>query len=192
MGLAIGTRPDCIDREKLRLIETYTATHMVWIEYGLQSAADRTLRLINRGHGREDFVEAVRLTQRRQILICAHVIVGLPGESIHDIIRTAQLLADLRVDAVKIHNLYIEADAPLAELYKSGRCTLLSRERYVDWVTYFLEYLHPQTIIQRLTGDPDPESLLGPLWTLEKGRTLTMINQRLEDRHTFQGNRYDG
>ena len=189
MGLAIGTRPDCIDREKLACIESYTTSHMVWIEYGLQSASNRTLQRINRGHTVEDFVRAVRLTQGRNILICAHVILGLPGESIQDIIRTARLLASLGVEAVKIHNLYVERDAPLAELYKRGRCALLSQEDYVNWVTCFLEHLHPKTIIQRLTGDPNPGSLLGPSWTLGKARTLTMIKQCLEDRRTFQGSR---
>jgi len=190
VGLAIGTRPDCVDREKLELIGSFTATHMVWIEYGLQSASDRTLRRINRGHTVQDFVQAVRLTQGRHILICAHVILGLPGETTADIVRTARLLADLRVEAVKIHNLYVEKDAPLAEPYRSGQFTLPSRDRYADWVSCFLEHLHPETIIQRLTGDPDPESLVGPSWSLEKSKTLTKIHRCLEDRQTYQGRRY--
>jgi radical SAM superfamily enzyme len=95
------------------------------------------------------------------------------------------------VDAVKIHNLYIETDAPLAALYREGRCPVLGQAEYVDWVIRFLERLHPETIIQRLTGDPDPKSLLAPLWALEKQRTLNMINQGLENERTFQGSRYD-
>ena len=191
VSLAIGTRPDCVDSTKLALIESYTSTHMVWIEYGLQSARDRTLQQINRGHTVEDFVHAVDLTQGRDIRICAHVILGLPGESLQDAVRTARLLARLRVDAVKIHNLYIEADAPLASLFNSGGYLPLNQETYVDWVIHFLEHLHPETILQRLTGDPDPTTLIGPSWATRKGQTLSMINRSLEDRRTFQGRRYD-
>lgn len=190
VSLAIGTRPDCVDPTKLALIESYTSTHTVWIEYGLQSARDRTLQQINRGHTVEDFVHAVDLTQGRDIHICAHVILGLPGESLQDAVRTARLLARLRVDAVKIHNLYIEADAPLAPLFKRGRYLPLSQETYVDWVIHFLEHLHPETILQRLTGDPDPRTLIAPSWATRKGQTLSMITQGLEDRQTFQGRRY--
>ena len=190
VSLAIGTRPDCVDPMKLALIESYTSTHTVWIEYGLQSARDGTLRQINRGHTVEDFVHAVDLTQGRDIRICAHVILGLPGESLQDAVRTARLLAHLRVDAVKIHNLYIEADTPLASLFKRGRYLPLSQETYVDWVIHFLEHLHPETILQRLTGDPDPRTLIAPSWATRKGQTLSMITQGLEDRQTFQGRRY--
>jgi hypothetical protein len=191
VGLSIGTRPDCINEPILRLLERYARQGLIWIEYGLQSARDRTLQQINRGHTVADFVRAVDLTQGRDIRICAHVILGLPGESLQDVVRTARLLARLRVDAVKIHNLYIEADAPLAAQLKSGRYLPLSQETYVDWVIHFLEHLHPETILQRLTGDPDPRTLIGPSWATRKGQTLSMINQGLEDRRTFQGRRYD-
>jgi radical SAM protein (TIGR01212 family) len=107
VGLAIGTRPDCVDAARLNLIQEHTAKHMVWLEYGLQSIHNRTLEKINRGHTFEDFVQAVRMTQDRNILICAHVILGLPGESRKDVLDTATALAGLGINGIKIHSLYI-------------------------------------------------------------------------------------
>lgn len=187
VGLAIGTRPDCVDEEKLNLIERYTTTHMVWIEYGLQSMHDRTLKLINRGHVFEDFVRAVQMTRGRNILICAHVILGLPGESKQDILETATAVADLGIDGIKIHSLYVLKETPLAQLYKDGGCTILDQHTYVDWVVAFLERLSPDTVVQRLTGDPLPPALLAPAWALHKQQTLSQINKTLEQRDTWQG-----
>jgi len=187
VGLAIGTRPDSIDEARLSLIEEYTATHMVWIEYGLQSIHNRTLEKINRGHTFEDFVRAVRMTQGRNILICAHVILGLPGESREDVLDTATALADLGIDGIKIHSLYILRETALARLFQAGGCTALDQETYVEWVVAFLERLSPNIIVQRLTGDPDPSSLLAPEWTLNKQQTLSLIQKTLEVRETWQG-----
>jgi len=187
VGLAIGTRPDSIDEARLSLIEEYTATHMVWIEYGLQSIHNRTLEKINRGHTFEDFVRAVRMTQGRHILICAHVILGLPGESREDVLDTATALADLGIDGIKIHSLYILRQTPLARLFQAGGCTALDQETYIEWVVAFLERLSPNIIVQRLTGDPDPSGLLAPEWTLNKQQTLSLIQKTLEVRETWQG-----
>ena len=190
VGLAIGTRPDCVDEAKLNLIEEYTATHMVWIEYGLQSIHNRTLEMINRRHTFEDFVRAVRMTEGRNILICAHVILGLPGESKADVLDTARALAELGIDGVKIHSLYVLKGTPLARLLETGGCTALDQETYVDWVAAFLERLAPPTIVQRLTGDPRRSALLAPEWTLEKHQTLSLIQKELQAKETWQGKLY--
>lgn len=190
VGLAIGTRPDCVDEEKLRLIEGYTATHMVWMEYGLQSMHNRTLRAINRGHTFEDFVRSVQWTQGRNILICAHVILGLPGESKEDILDTASALADLGIDGIKIHSLYVLQETPLARLYQTGVFKALDEDTYVDWVVAFLERLAPEVVVQRLTGDPNPRRLLTPSWSLQKQRVLSLIWKTLEDRDTCQAKGY--
>ncbi len=188
VGLAIGTRPDCIDEEKLDLIEKYTKTHMVWVEYGLQSMDNRTLKRINRGHTFEDYVRAVRMTQGRDILICAHVILGLPGESKDDIIETATALADLAIEGIKIHSLYVVKGTPLADLYQAGGLTTIDQLTYVDWVVAFLERLASDVVVQRLTGDPNRSSLLAPGWALDKQQTLALIHKTFEDRNTRQGN----
>ena len=190
VGLAIGTRPDCIDGEKLDLVERYTETHMVWIEYGLQSMHDRTLQAINRGHSFQDFVRAVSMTQGRDILICAHVILGLPGESKQDILDTASAVADLGIHGIKIHSLYVENHSPLARLYHAGVFKSIDQSAYVDWVVAFLERLPPNMVIQRLTGDPDPGSVLAPPWAMNKQQTLSLIQRALERRDTCQGRYY--
>ena len=180
VGLCIGTRPDCIDEEKLDMIASYTSDYLVWLEYGLQSIHNRTLAMINRAHTFEDFVHAVRLTQGREIYICAHVILGLPGESRKDILETAKALADLKIDGIKVHNLYILEGTPMATLYRHGDYRCLSQQEYIDWVVDFLLLLSPDTIIQRLTGDPDPSLLVAPSWALRKQETLNRIYNTLE------------
>jgi radical SAM protein (TIGR01212 family) len=191
VGLAIGTRPDCVDQARLDLIQEYTARHMVWIEYGLQSIHNRTLEKINRGHTFEDFVQAVRITQGRNILICAHVILGLPGESMEDVLDTATALSGLGMNGIKIHSLYILKGTPLARLFQEGGCTVLDQETYVEWVTAFLERLSPNIIVQRLTGDPDPSALLVPGWSLKKQQTLSLIKKTLEAREAWQGRLFE-
>jgi hypothetical protein len=192
VGLAIGTRPDCIDEEKLDLIEGYAKERMVWIEYGLQSMHNRTLERINRGHTFEDFLRAVQWTQGRQILICAHIILGLPGESKEDVLKTASAIAQLPVDGIKIHSLFVVKDTPLARYMDRSGWTPMARQTYVDWVVCFLERLAPDMVVQRLTGDPDPETLYAPSWALEKQRTLMLIEETFREKNTRQGNRFAG
>jgi hypothetical protein len=187
VGLAIGTRPDCVDEAKLSLIEGFATRHMVWMEYGLQSAHDETLRRINRGHTYEDFVQAVRMTQGRNIMICAHVILGLPGESKQDVTDTARAIADLGLEGIKIHSLYILKDTPLARISKGTAFKSLDQRTYVDWVVAFLEHLPPDVIVQRLTGDPCRSDLVEPAWALKKQQTLSLIQETLEKRNSFQG-----
>jgi radical SAM protein (TIGR01212 family) len=172
VGLAIGTRPDCVDGDILDQLESYTANHLIWIEYGLQSAHDQTLALINRGHDFACFAKAVKKTQQRNINISAHVILGLPGESKQDMLATADALAGLGIDGVKLHLLYVVRDTPLETLYKRGRYRCLEQRAYAELVCDFIERLPETMIIQRLTGDPHPKELVAPAWSLQKKETL--------------------
>ena len=190
VGLAIGTRPDCVPESVLRLIESYTHRYQVWVEYGLQSIHERTLALINRGHTYADFVDAVERTKGRGILLCAHVIIGLPGESKADIMETAQAVASLGLDAIKIHSLYIVEGTPLAKLYRQEKFNALAFDEYVALVCDFLEYLPPRMVIQRLVGEGSRDTLVAPLWTLKKAAVLEAIDRELERRNSFQGKRY--
>jgi radical SAM protein (TIGR01212 family) len=182
VGLCIGTRPDCIDEEKLDMIAAFTPDYLVWLEYGLQSMHNRTLKAINRGHTFEDFVHAVKLTRGRGIYVCAHVILGLPGESREDILQTAGAIADLQIDGIKIHSLYILEGTPMATLYRQRKYICLSRDGYVELVVDFLSRLPPDIIIHRLTGDPDRSLLVAPDWTLGKQETLNRIYDALRAR----------
>ena len=194
VGLAIGTRPDCMPEPVIQLIESYTQRSQVWLEYGLQSIHEHTLALINRGHTYANFVDAVRRTKGRDILICGHVIIGLPGESKAEVMETAKAVASLELDAIKIHSLYVVEGTPLAKLYRQGKGTplwyTLDLDEYVERVCNFLEYLPPQMIIQRLVGEGSRDTLVAPLWTLEKRAVLEAIDRELERRDSYQGKRY--
>ena len=190
VGLSVATRPDCISPEILDLLSEYRKDLLVWIEYGLQSAHDSTLSIINRGHDAACFEEAVRWTRSRQLSVCAHVILGLPGETREMMLQTASFIAGLGVEGVKIHQLYVVRGTPLELLYRRGEYRGLERETYVNLAVDFLERIPPDMIVQRLTGDPIPSELVAPEWSKEKTENLTLIRRRLEERDTWQGKEY--
>jgi radical SAM protein (TIGR01212 family) len=187
VGLSIGTRPDCVDEPVLNLLESYTADRLIWVEYGLQSAHDETLALINRGHDAACFARAVRQTRGRGINICAHVFIGLPGEDRSHVLKTARFLSDLGIDGVKLHLLYVVRGTRLDALYKAGSYRCLEQDAYVALVCDVLEHIPEQVVIQRLTGDPHPHELVAPRWALERNETFARINRELERRDTRQG-----
>ncbi len=187
VGISIGTRPDCVDEQKLDLIASYRKDYLVWIEYGLQSVHNKTLNLINRGHGFEEFEKAVKLTQERGVKICAHVIIGLPGETGKEVLHTAKTLADMGIDGVKLHLLCVLKDTELENRYKNDEISLLSPEEYVETVCDFLELLPPATTIHRIAGNGLKKILVAPDWLGEKFKVLNMIDRELEKRDSRQG-----
>ena len=187
VGLSIGTRPDCVDDQILTLLQGYARHHLVWLEYGLQSANDVTLSAINRGHDVRCFKEAVAATRGRGIKICAHVILGLPGETRDDMLQTAKTLAYLGIDGIKLHLLYVIRGTELEARLQQGAYVCLRQQEYIDLVCDFLERIPADMIIQRLTGDPHPEELVAPRWALQKSENLTRIRQTLEERDSWQG-----
>ncbi len=192
VGLSVGTRPDCINPGVLDLLAGYQASHLVWIEYGLQSFHPKTLALLNRGHTVEDFIRAVKETRKRKINICVHVILGLPGEGPEEILFTADRLAELDIQGIKIHSLYINRGTLLETWYRQGNYQPIGQDQYADWVCRFLEHCPPHWIIQRLTGDPNPKQLVAPLWVLKKQETLKMIHDRFRETGGFQGSGWKG
>jgi len=187
VGLSVATRPDCVDKEILGLLSSYQKKYLVWIEYGLQSSHDATLSRINRGHDVACFEHSVRMARSLGLNVCAHIILGLPGETRHMVLQTAMFLAGLPVDGVKIHLLYIVKETPLATLYGKGEYRCLERDEYIDLVVDVLELLPPDMVIQRLTGDPIGVELVAPLWARDKSENLRLIRERLEERETWQG-----
>lgn len=187
VGLSIGTRPDCVDGPVLYLLEGYAKEHLIWIEYGLQSAHDETLQRINRGHDAACFARAVKASRNRGIRICAHVILGLPGESPEQMKETARFIGDLGIDGVKLHLLYVVRGTVLEDLYQRGKYRPLTQTEYVDRVCDFIGELPEEMIIQRLTGDPHKEELVSPEWSLRKRETLQQIADALEGRDIWQG-----
>lgn len=187
VGLSIGTRPDCVDEAVLELLQGYGKNYLVWIEYGLQSAHDATLTFINRGHDFKCFKTAVDATRNRGIKICAHVILGLPNEEKSHMLETAKAVADMEIDGIKMHLLYVVKGTKLDKLYSTGKYKCLEQREYVDLVCDFLELIPKDMVIQRLTGDPHPEELVAPMWSLKKMETLALIRDALEKRDSWQG-----
>jgi uncharacterized protein len=187
VGLSVGTRPDCVDPDILSLLESYTDLFMVWLEYGVQSASDRTLALIRRGHDFACVERAVAMTKDRGIKMCAHMILGLPGETAEDMIHTAEAIARLGFDGIKIHLLYVVENTPLAAMLAEGSYRCLELQEYADRVCDVLERLPAGLVVQRLTGDPHPAELVAPLWAMRKRETLAAIENTLVARNTRQG-----
>ncbi len=190
VGMAVGTRPDCIDEQKIDLLSSYTKKYLVWLEYGLQSVHDKTLTLINRRHSFQDFLDAVSLTQGRGINICTHIILGLPGEDKQMMLQSAKILADSGINGVKIHLLYVVKDTILDQMWKKGSYIPMQQTDYVETVCDFIERLPENVIIQRITGDPHVDELQAPGWAGRYRETFNMIQQTLEDRSTRQGHLY--
>lgn len=190
VGLSIGTRPDCINNEILDLIESYSDTYEVWVEYGLQSIHDNSLETINRGHLYDAFIKALELTRNRDIKVCVHVIIGLPGEKKEDILETAEALGHLKIDAVKMHPLHVIRNTKLDQMYNEKIYTPLLMDEYCGIIGEFLQYLSPQTIIQRITADCPRDMLVAPLWILDKGRVLQTIDRELEKKDIYQGQKH--
>jgi len=193
IGMSIGTRPDVVPDEVLDLIATYTTIKPeIWIEYGLQTANINTLRNINRAHGVADFVDAVLRTKKRpDIKVCAHMIVGLPGDTFEDYVETAKLIASLPIDGVKIHPLHIVKHTVMEKQYKNGEIKLLDLEEYAEIVAILLDYLPEDIIIHRLTGEAPDEELIAPSWcspkekqkvlkTIEKAINKHQLNKKLQ------------
>ena len=187
VGISIGTRPDCVDDDKLKLIADISKDYYTWIEYGLQTAKNSTLEIINRGHDFECFLRAYEKTKNYGINTCVHVILGLPGENHDDMLKTAYELAKLEVDGVKIHMLCVLQDTKLAKMYNDGKVTLLSEQDYISTVVDFLEILSPKTTIHRLAGNGLKKELIEPRWIGKKLDTLNKIDREFESRNSFQG-----
>jgi radical SAM protein (TIGR01212 family) len=186
VGLIVGTRPDCLPPETIDLLAKYAQKCWFWLELGLQSPHDSTLRVINRGHDFAATAKAIKSSRERGIRVCVHVILGLPGESREEMLATARILNERKVDGVKLHLLHVMRGTRLAQMYERREIRVLERDEYVGLVCDFLERLEPGISIQRLTGDGGRD-LIAPLWSLAKFEVLNAIDVELERRGTRQG-----
>ncbi|HAK60129.1 MAG TPA: TIGR01212 family radical SAM protein [Nitrospiraceae bacterium] len=190
VGLAIGTRPDCVDEEKIGLLETLARDHFIIVEYGLQSIHDRTLQFINRGHDYACFREAVAGTAGRGIHIGAHIILGLPAESRDDMLAMASELSGLPVAFLKIHQLQVIKETLLAELYGRRPFSTFGYEEYLEMLADFLELLSPDIIIQRLFASAPDDILIAPVWNRTRSRFLLDLDAYMQKRDSWQGKKY--
>lgn len=187
VGLAVGTRPDCVPDATLDLLATYTSRVRVHLELGLQSAHPQTIDRINRGHTFDQFDDAVRRTAARGIEVVAHVILGLPGETPALMRETARTLAALPIAGLKIHALLILEGTAIAVQWRRGDVPLPDLPTYAGWVADFLELLPPEIFIERLTADGYRDVLLAPEWSRNKLAVLNAIERELARRDSRQG-----
>lgn len=187
VGLAIGTRPDCVGDDVLHLLTGVAQRTFLSVEYGMQTVHDRSLDWMNRGHHHAATVDAITRSRGRGFAIGVHIILGLPGETRDDMRATARELSRLNVDAVKLHNLYVVHDTPLAEQVRQGTVRLLECDAYVGSVVDVIEMLPPHTVVQRLGGEAPGKYVLGPTWCLDKAGLRLAIEHEFERRDTYQG-----
>lgn len=191
VGIAIGTRPDCVPEETLNLLSPFADNIYFWVEYGLQSVHLQTLKSIKRGHTFADFLDAVLRTKKKNnMLICAHIIIGLPGEKREHIIETARTVAALPIDGIKIHLLHLLKNTELARDYKNGDFEVLSMDNYASLVVDVIERLPKNILIQRITGEAEKERLVAPMWCLEKQKVIKRIDEEFKKRNTKQGSKF--
>jgi radical SAM protein (TIGR01212 family) len=192
VALAVGTRPDCLGEGVLDLLASYHPEYEVWLELGLQSAHDRTLRAINRGHDLQAFLDAWTEARRRPLKLCVHLILGLPGESREDILDTIRMVADLGPDGIKLHPLQVLRGTPLAAGYERGEFRILSLGEYAALACDSLLLLPPETTIQRLTAEAPRSLLVAPDWCADKQAVLAAVETELARLRSRQGDMFAG
>lgn len=190
MGLAIATRADCITDEIADYLGELAQRTYLEVELGLQSVHDVTGERINRCHSYADFLEGYQKLVDRGINICVHIIDGLPGEDREMMLETARRLSHLHLHSIKIHLLHVLKGTVMEQQLAQGQFRLLTREEYVGIVCDQLELLPPQMVIQRVTGDGERESLVGPEWSLKKLCVMNEIDKELVRRNSFQGKNF--
>ncbi len=190
LGLIIGTRPDCVDNEKLDYIASIAKTHYVMVEYGVESTNENTLKTINRGHTYQQTKEAIIATASKGIKTGAHFIFGLPGESVNEMLERANEISTLPLTTVKFHQLQIVRNTVMAEQYLKdpAHFHLFTLDEYIDFIIRFVEKLNPDFIIERFTGEVPPRFLVTPPWgNLRSDQVLNLIIDEMTKRSTWQG-----
>ncbi len=191
VALAIGTRPDALGEPVLELLEKIAREKPTSVEIGLQTSKDETLRAINRGHDYACFVDAVQRARGRGFRLGAHLILGLPGETVDDMRLTARRVASLGIDSIKLHHLYVVKNTRLATMWERGVVSLPTLEEYAEYVADFLELISPLTVVERVAGEATEEFLIAPDWTAYKHAGRNAVELALKRRLTWQGKYYD-
>lgn len=189
VGLIIGTRPDCMPEELLTYLAARSREVFVMVEYGVETTLDRTLERINRGHNWEEARQAITRTAAQGIYTGAHLILGLPGESREEILHHADLLSELPLTTLKLHQLQLIRQTRMGREYEEHpeRFTLYNADEYVELVIDFLERLNPAIVVERFVSQSPKELLIAPDWGLKNHEFTAKVNRRLQERGTFQG-----
>ncbi|ANY74688.1 TIGR01212 family radical SAM protein [Paenibacillus ihbetae] len=187
VGLSIATRPDCLPDDVIEYLAELNERTYLWVEMGLQTIHDSTSELINRAHDTECYLRAVEKLRSHNIRVCTHIIYGLPQEDHEMMLATGKAVSRMDVQGVKIHLLHLMRKTPMVKQYEAGLLRFLERDEYVNLIVDTLEFLPPEMIIHRLTGDAPRELLIGPKWSLDKWPVLNGIDAELRRRDTWQG-----
>lgn len=188
VGLAIGTRPDCLNDDICDYLKDVSQRTYLSVEIGLQSASDNVLNAINRGHNFQDFEDSVLRLHKRGIEVVAHIMIGLPEERDDDILYTAKQMARLPVGGVKVHQLMVVEDTAVEKLYKNGKLKVLSLQEYAEKVSLFIAYLRPDQYLHRIMADSTEENgLIAPLWSKDKLSSINFIRSYMEKNKIYQG-----
>jgi radical SAM protein (TIGR01212 family) len=191
VALAIGTRQDCVPNDVLDLLEEMGGKVPLTVEYGLQTIHQKSLDWMNRGDNHDSFLDAMERSVGRGFELCAHIMLGLPGESHADMMATAREVANCGLDAVKIHNLYAVEKTPLAAQVRSGEVKLMERDEYVSTLVDFLELIPPTMVVERISGEAPGDFFIGPSWCLDKPAVLQAVKDEFERRDSHQGHRFE-
>ncbi len=190
IGIAVGTRSDCIDEEKISMFEELAKDYYVSLEFGIESIYDKTLEFMNRGHDYQSVLDAIEMSKGRGFEIGAHIIVGMPTETKEEMLAMAGEVSSLGIDVFKVHNLHIVRNTPLARMYKKEPFSLFNFEEYIDFIIEFLERLSPDMVIERLFTDTPHQLLIAPDWGKSHLQILQAIEAELERKDTYQGRLY--
>lgn len=193
VGLVIGTRPDCMPEDLLRYLEELNRNTFLMVEYGMESTLDETLQRINRGHTYKDTVEAVRRTADCGILTGGHIILGLPGESHDTMVMQAEILSELPISTLKIHQLQLIRGTRMAKEYMDNPSDFhlfMEVDEYIDLVIDYVEHLRPDLVVERFISQSPKELLIAPDWGLKNYEFVTRLQKRMKERGAYQGKRY--
>ncbi|MDR3564596.1 MAG: TIGR01212 family radical SAM protein [Negativicutes bacterium] len=189
VGLALATRPDCVSEDHLAVLAKIREARQidVFLELGLQTVNYHSLAKINRGHTLAEFIDAVLRAKKYGIETCAHIILNLPWDDAADVVENAKIVSALGIEQVKLHALYIVKGTVMADWYQAGAIEIISREEYIERVITFLEYLHPDIVVQRLVGRAPEANTLFSNWQTGWWKIREAIEKGLDERDTRQG-----
>lgn len=187
VGIEVATRPDCINEEIVKLLHSYSQKYYVCVELGLQTSTNITGNLINRGYNTTDFKKAVHLLRKYNINIVSHIMVGLPNETIKDVMNTVKFINNFDIQGIKIHSTYIVKNTKLEEMYLNKQYMPISLEYYLNCLEMILTNLNPNIIIHRINGDAPKELLVAPEWNSHKKWVLNGIDKILREKDLWQG-----
>jgi len=187
IGLSIATRPDCINEDIAKLINSYTKKYFVSVELGLQTSNEQTATIINRCYPNSTFTSAVNLLRKYHINVIVHMMIGLPNETKEDLKNTVFFINNHDIQGIKIHSTYIIEDTKLAKMYRNGTYEPLSLEKYIELACFAISILNPNIIIHRISGDAPKDLLIAPEWNLHKKWILNGIEKYLLKNNIWQG-----